>query len=102
RARRVRPPARRTIRRAKARAPRAARLTSSGSYDEILPPGASSPLLRQRIPDDLRRDRHADLLPDLDLDLLGEVGVVFQELLGVLPALAEAEVAVGVPGAALD
>src|SRR5881397_1711348 len=50
-----------------------------------------------------RRDtRHAQLLADLGLDLVGQVRVVAQEVLGVVAPLAEAQVAVGVPGTALD
>src|SRR5919206_1796520 len=44
----------------------------------------------------------AQPLADLRLDLVGQVGVVAQEPLGVVASLAEAQVAVGVPGAALD
>src|SRR3954452_19745979 len=47
-------------------------------------------------------DRHAQLLADLGLDLVGQVRVVAQEVLGVVAPLAEAQIAVGVPGAALD
>src|SRR5260221_12222489 len=41
----------------------------------------------------------ADGAADLPFDLSEEVGVLFDELLGVLAALAEADVAVGEPGA---
>src|SRR6478736_6222803 len=45
---------------------------------------------------------HSQLLADLGLDLVGQIRVVAQEVLGVVAPLAETQIAVGVPGAALD
>src|SRR6185436_9729453 len=47
------------------------------------------------------RTAHAEGPADLSFDLGGEVGVLLDEQLGVLAALAEAEVAVREPGARL-
>src|SRR5204863_8959 len=44
----------------------------------------------------------AQALADLGLELVGEIRVLPQERLGVVASLAEAQIAVGVPGAALD
>src|SRR4051794_31330143 len=46
-------------------------------------------------------DADAEGAADFGFNLAGEVGVLFDERLGVLAALAEARVAVGEPGAGL-